>query len=371
MHLLHRLPNCDLIAELAELWDKQRFKLKKVKSHRPFDSATNFEDLWMIAGNFCADLAATAAFKSIPQDMRSLADEIACHARREEERLHSVLTYIAAFNKKRCDATNEYSVKGISVSTSLQTPKCPPQHGQGKFPSDLMGVEAVSFLSQFHHDDYEHLHFAEIDMSIFSMSLQGANIAYAVYLWLQTLKWPPAMDVPDQTDWGISWFELAVSFYLYTGFRFPVRISGAGNKSEYVAYDSEDAVLLPGHQRAAVLQGICLRNMIQNLSTLLESRIFPVFGTFKCQTLCRIAERRIVVAGINRRPCIPNAQDTMNFVHSYILSLKGIALNEPIYVKDLCPTIQVPLISEPATAERYNSYATYMRMKRKTSAAGG
>ena len=259
----------------------------------------------------------------------------------------------------------------MSVSTTLQTPKCPPVHGHGKFPSDLMGGDAVNFFSTFHQDDYVPLHFADIDNSIFSMCLQGANIAYAVYLWLRTLTWPPSMDEPDLSDWGISWFELAVSFYLYTGFRFPVRISGAGNKSEYVAYDSEDAVLLPGHQRAAVLQGICLRNMIQNLSTLLDSPIFPAFGTFKCQTLCRIAQKRIVVAGINRRPCLPNSQDTMSFVQSYIAALKGIALNEPIFVKDLCPTIQVQLIHEPTTADRYNSYATYMRLKRKTSAAGG
>ena len=61
----------------------------------------------------------------------------------------------------------------------------------------------------------------------------------------------------------------------------------------------------------------------------------------------------------------------MSFVQSYIAALKGIALNEPIFVKDLCPTIQVQQIHEPTTADRYNSYATYMRLKRKTSAAGG
>ena len=60
---------------------------------------------------------------------------------------------------------------------------------------------------------------------------------------------------------------MAVSFYFYTGYRFPVRVSGAGNKSKYVGYDSNDALILPGHQRAAVLQGICLRNVIQNLTT--------------------------------------------------------------------------------------------------------
>ena len=144
--------------------------------------------------------------------------------------------------KKRCKATNELSVKGVTVSTTLQTPKCPPQRGHGKFPSDLMGTDAANFLCKFQPDDYVSLHFAEIDKSICSMCLQGTNIAHAVVLWLQALKWPPNMEEPDQSDWAISWFEMAVSFDHYTGFRFPVRISGAGNKTEYVAYDSEDAI---------------------------------------------------------------------------------------------------------------------------------
>ena len=100
MHILHRLPNCDLISELAGIWDKQRFRVRKVKSHRTFDSAAGFDDLWMIAGNVCADLAATATFRSIPHNIRTLAGEIACHTVNEEKRLQCVLAYIAAFNKK-------------------------------------------------------------------------------------------------------------------------------------------------------------------------------------------------------------------------------------------------------------------------------
>ena len=106
----------------------------------------------------------------------------------------------------------------------------------------------------------------------------------------------------------------------------------------------------------------------------MNCEVLPVFDTFKCQTLCRIALRRIVVAGINRRPCLPNTAntaDTMKFVASYIAGLKGIALNEPIYCKDLQPYIQVPLIQEPSTAERYNRYATFMRCKRKAGAVVG
>ena len=370
-HIAHRLPNCDLIAELALIWDSQRFSICKVKSHRSFESASDFKDLWMIAGNYCADLAATAAFKCVPSDIRKLSDEIAAFTICEKQRLQCVFDYLQAFNKRRCEATNELSVKGIAVTTTFQNPRCPQQPVNGKFPSDLMGLDAVNFLSTFQPTDYMSLHFAEVDESIFYMSLQGANIAHAVVHWLRSLKWPVDMEVHDQTDWGISWFELAISFYLYTGFRFPVRISGAGNKSQYAAYDSNDAILLPGHQRAAVLQGICLRNMIANLSTIMEMKVFPTFNTFKCQILCRIAQRRIVVAGINRRPCLPNPSETMKFVSSYIFNLKGVALNEPIFCKDLVPTIVVPPIFEPETVDRYNRYASFMKVKRKQDASAG
>ena len=63
---------------------------------------------------------------------------------------------------------------------------------------------------------------------IFSLCLQGSNTDKAVMLWLQSLTWPPDLDMVDSSDGGISWFEMAVGFYLYTGYRFPVRIGGAG-----------------------------------------------------------------------------------------------------------------------------------------------
>ena len=67
--LLRKMPDGDLIKALAEVWDPNRFKLQKVKSHRSFDPAADFDDLWSIAGNFCADAAATSAFRAVPSDI--------------------------------------------------------------------------------------------------------------------------------------------------------------------------------------------------------------------------------------------------------------------------------------------------------------
>jgi hypothetical protein len=252
----------------------------------------------------------------------------------------------------------------------MQIAKCPPEATGGKIPSNLMGDDAVAFLRDFNPIDYEPLHFADCDDSVFMMCLQGANVAKAVTLRLQALRWPPDLDEDDASDWGVSWFELAVSFYFYTGYRFPVWVGGAGNKSKYVDYGSDEALILPGHQRAAILQGICLRNIIQNLSTVLEQKIFPAFGTFKCRSLTRLGLKG-VVAGISRRPALPNAIPTMNFVAKYMSNLTGIALNEPIYCKDLIPMVVFERLSEPTAAQRHNRYASFMKAKRKSKMADG
>ena len=147
----------------------------------------------------------------------------------------------------------------------------------------------------------------------------------------------------------------------------PVRIGGAGNKSRYADYGSDEALILPGHQRAAVLQGICLRNAIQTLSTVMEQKIFPTFKTFKCRILTRFGMKG-VVAGVPRRPIIPNPCETMDFVVNYVSNMTGLALNEPIFVKDLQPTLLFDRIPEISAADRHNRYASFMKGLRKRNA---
>ena len=63
------------------------------------------------------------------------------------------------------------------------------------------------------------------------------------------LKWPedlqPDYDPVQHGDIGISWFELLTSFYLSTGWRCPIRISGAGAQSKYIGYGDPEAIALP------------------------------------------------------------------------------------------------------------------------------
>ena len=184
---------------------------------------------------------------------------------------------------------------------------------------------------------------------------------------LNFFGWPVDLENDDPTDWGITWFELAVSFYLSTNCRFPVNLHGAGNKSVYAEYDSDEALILPGHQRSAVLQSICLRNMMQNLITVLDEKIFPSCQVYKCRTLIRIAMKS-VVAGLPRRPCIPNAAEAMTYVSEYISKLKGVALDQPIFCRNIRPCFVIDRIHKLTSAERHNLYAAMMKRKRKQHA---
>ena len=88
--ILHKLPNADLIEELAEYWRPNTFRITKIKSHQRFEDAKSLEELWYIAGNYCADLAAPSAFHIFPQCVRNFAEEIYQFAQAEQLRLHGV-----------------------------------------------------------------------------------------------------------------------------------------------------------------------------------------------------------------------------------------------------------------------------------------
>ena len=101
-------------------------------------------------------------------------------------------------------------------------------------------------------------------------------------------------------------------------------------------------MLLPGHQRSAVLQSICLRNMIQNLTTELGTNVFPVFAAGKCRSLLRLGMKS-VVAGTPRRPHLPNAKETMTFVAGYLSKLNGVALDQLIFIYSSSPLVSMNL----------------------------
>ena len=147
----------------------------------------------MVAGNFCADMAATMALKSLPGEIRKLADAMAAHVKSEEHNF--LLQFFAASNKRRLQAAKDKGVVGTRT-TSWQQPRCPTQNANGLFPSAAiaMGSEALECMKNFSPGDYVQLLVVECDDATFGQCLQGANIAKATKLWLESLMWLPNLD---------------------------------------------------------------------------------------------------------------------------------------------------------------------------------
>ena len=165
--------------------------------------------------------------------------------------------------------------------------------------------------------------------------MQGANIAKAFKMWCDLLRWPSDLssdyDAVQHRDWGISWFELLVTLYLCTGWRCPIKTGGAGGQPTYIKYDDPQALLLPDGKRAASLQVLCMRNLVQNVSTILQTDVFPMFSANKGYSMFRLGFKSFV-AGTPCRPKLPNQDITMKYVWGYLQRLNGsIALHKSIY----------------------------------------
>ena len=362
---LHKMPNSDLIIRLEKVWRLDSFCVRKVKSHRTFQDAKNLNDLWYIAGNFCADMVVNLAFQTIPPCIRGCAERAVKFQKDEEKRLRCVLAYLVQLNKARCEKLNQSMTSGKEHTTRFQIPRREVERVVGRFDSQAYGEDAVKWLCSFEPDGYVTATPVECEQEIFQLVLQGPNLGIAVKSWVETLRWPNDMDQEDPFDWGISWFEMTISFYLFTGMLFPIRLSGAGARSKYIEYHSDEATMLPPTKRSGAQQALCFRNVMQNLSTLLGERFFPSFSDSKCSSMYRLGWRN-ECAGITRRPILPNNHQTMTFIQLYLQRLGGVrALATPIFQKDLSPQLNFEHIAEDDIPTRYKKYMAFMKKKRR------
>ena len=83
---------------------------------------------------------------------------------------------------------------------------------------------------------------------------------------------------------------------------------GSGAKSVYLPFNWEEAIFLPKSKRAASLQILSFRNLLQNLLTIADEQSFTDFKESKCRSVQRFGHA-CPVAGALRRPFIPNQQE--------------------------------------------------------------
>ena len=97
--------------------------------------------------------------------------------------------------------------------TKLQLPKHQAEHIVGNFDSHAYGHDALKWLCEFRPRDFLPSSIIPCTKDQLQLVLQGPRLGLAFNLWVETLLWPPDTDQPNPLDWGITWFEMTVSFF--------------------------------------------------------------------------------------------------------------------------------------------------------------
>ena len=362
-HGLHKKANTDMVTILADLWDNTRFTIRKVKSHQEIDIAMSHDTFWQVLGNHCADKAATAALHHLPPPVLEQARVIFNFHRTETEMLRCVFEFLVAFNRKRIQLLHAQSstdsqaipinpiVSDINPNLSIQ---------------QAMGTDALHILLNF-QPGYTDTFSDEVDPNTFAAMQQGAEISFALYHWLKLLKWPT--DTPatygQPDDWGISWFELTISFILSSQLYFPIRIKGLGSESIYADYNSPECLIQHPKKRAAYVQTFCLQKLVSALQTVSGVRLFPKFNKSKCRSLQRLgfSEKH---TGLPCRPIFPHQEATMKYVWQYLQSIgHGGYLNKPLDVPKTASILPECALSEIPPDQRYKNYLKMVKRLRR------
>ena len=360
---LHKKANPDMVTILADLWDKTRFTVRKIKSHQNFDIAMSPDTFWQVLGNHCADKAATAALQHLPPPVLEQARVIFLFHRTEKEMLRCVFNFLVAYNRKRIQLLRaQSSTEGQTITTFpiVTNPNANPSF------QNAMGTDALSILLNF-QPGYTDTFSEEVDPDTFAAMQQGAEISFALYHWLKLLKWPVNLPAtygqPD--DWGISWFELTVSFILSSQLYFPIRVKGLGSESVYANYNSPECLIQHPKKRAAYVQTFCLQKLVSALQTVSGVKLFPKFNKTKCRSLQRLgfSEKH---TGLPCRPIFPHQEATMKYVWQYLQSIgHGGYLNKPLDVPKTASILPECTLSEIPPEQRYKNYLKMVKRLRR------
>eukprot|EP00438_Fugacium_kawagutii_P015305 Skav221894 [mRNA] locus=scaffold1395:670724:672088:+ [translate_table: standard] len=361
--------NLDIVQQIIPLWRIGFFHIRKVKSHRTFESAEDYDDLYDIVGNHCADMAVTAVLGHATKQIRQLSNEIRAAHILEQKRLSLVCQYMVALNRSKLMQMNELPAESShNHASNSMTDMAPDPEPVGLvMPKHAMGLDALNFLKTFKPESYVS-HCAETvpDHDRLQACQQGANMAMAVISWCKLLTWPPETtpkySVPS--DWGVSWLELFVDFCVCTHKMFDIRIDGLTKNSQYVEYMSPDALLLPKQKRSIAAQAFSLQKIISNLQSILEIDLMPRFNSKKCSSLNRLSTQG-KTTGIPCRPGLGSPNVTMKIVHKYLqLSGNSLALGHPIPVDDVLANpkiVDCDTIEELPIAARHQKYLKIMK----------
>ena len=308
----HKTKNIDLIQVVEKLYDPEIHHTGKVKAHQSIHLQDDLTATWLKLGNFVADEAAKASLKKEVPEMIDLAQKIVTHNKKVLCDLICVYRYIVAYNKKsQCDVghdasqpmesqterhNNDRSRRMLSFKTVLANWTVP---NAAPFPTYIMDNETAQCCSW------------------------GSKIAYHVYSWIQTIRWPDNMDLRPH-DHGITYIELLANFQLVTGAYIPITISRKGTVVFWEEFGSPKALILPKRSRSAIAQSVVLESIVHQLEQAFSTKFFPIPKRIGIKTLSHLGHYDLQKrTGFVRRPQLLLQEETVTVVDSYLTECRN------------------------------------------------
>ena len=146
----------------------------------------------------------------------------------------------------------------------------------------------------------------------------GASTAFLVWSFFKEIHWhPPDLPALDD-DWGITWYELAIGFMLYTGVALPVWIySKTDRLPTPYAFNSPKVDIQKDDAKSLWNQANTLRPVVRYLDNTLPMPLIPNFIKSGASSLVRLGFHKSLVGGIAKRPVIPNAEKLLLVLRDY------------------------------------------------------
>ena len=215
-------------------------------------------------GNFVAAEAAKASLKKEVPEMVDLAQQIATHNKRMLGDVVCVYKYIVAYNKKtQSHAGLDASQQAVSQHESHTNDRTRHKISYKIVLANWTVPSAVPSPTQL------------MDMETAQCCSWGSKIAYHVYSWIQTIRWPDNMDLRPH-DHGIAYIELLANFQLVTGASIPITVSRNGTVVFWEEFLSPKALILPKRSRPAIAQSVVLESIVHQLEQALSTKFFPI-----------------------------------------------------------------------------------------------
>jgi len=295
--------NPDLMHELSQNWDNERFGLIKVKAHEAINEQTDQKRAWQKLGNFVADEVAKASLKSEVPFVKDLSRKINEHNRAQKRKLLKVYKYIVDFN--------QHSQVSYGKITDTN------QGGESRqgIPSNRNIRE---IMKNWCVQNPRHFAYPCMTLDVAKCCPWGVWSAYVVYSWLQTLEWPDDDNI-TKDDVGVTFLELYANFTIVMGAQLPVTVCRKGSRLVWEHFDSASAHLQPKRSRAAIAQGVVLDSIVKQIEKALGLKFWTMKKKTGIKTLSHLGQSFLQKrTGYIRRPSMLHADLTIELVDRFL-----------------------------------------------------